>query len=64
LDRQEEHLMLDINNIYAIRNRYSNHIIKRGLTYGTVMNTVDVMKSGKKDKQLITFEKYPLIESV
>jgi hypothetical protein len=46
----------------AIRNNhsntgYSNHILNTGHKYGTIVDTVDVIRTGKKGKHLNTSEK-------
>jgi hypothetical protein len=47
----------------AIRNNsgnsgYSNHILNTGHTYGTITDTMDIIKTEKKGKYLNTLEKY------
>jgi hypothetical protein len=38
--------------------RYSKHILNTGHTYGTITDTVDIIKVEKKEKHLNTLEKY------
>jgi hypothetical protein len=50
-------------HIHAIRSSnsnsvYSNHILNTGYTYGTIMDTMDIIKTGTKGKHLNTLEKY------
>jgi hypothetical protein len=50
-------------HIQAIRNNnsssgYSNHILNTGHTYGTVANTMDIIRTGRKGRHLNTQEKY------
>jgi hypothetical protein len=50
-------------HIHAIRNNnnnsgYSNHILNTGHTYGTINNTMDIIRTGKKGKHLNALEKY------
>jgi hypothetical protein len=51
-------------HIHAIRNnnnnnsRYSNHILNTGHTCGTINDTMDIIRKGKKGKHLNTLEKY------
>jgi hypothetical protein len=50
-------------HIQAIRNnngnsRYSNHILNMGHTYGTINDTMDVIRYGRKGRHLYTLEKY------
>jgi hypothetical protein len=37
---------------------YSNHILNTGHTYGTITDTMDIVKTGKNSKHLNTSEKY------
>jgi hypothetical protein len=37
---------------------YSNHILNTGHTYGTITDTMDVIRTGRKGKHLNTLEKY------
>jgi hypothetical protein len=50
-------------HIHAIRSNNSNsghlnHILNTGHTYGTVTDTVDVIRIGRKGRHLNTLEKY------
>jgi hypothetical protein len=50
-------------HIQAIRNNngnsgYSKHILNMGHTYGSVSNTMKVLKMQRKGKHLITLERY------
>jgi hypothetical protein len=50
-------------HIQAIRNNnsnsgYSNHILNTGHTYGTITDTMGVIRNGRKGTHLITLEKY------
>jgi hypothetical protein len=50
-------------HIHAIRNNnnnsvYSNHILNTGHTYGTIKDTMDIIRKGEKGKHLNTLEKY------
>jgi hypothetical protein len=50
-------------HIHAIRSnnsnsRYSNHILNTGHTYGTITDTMDVIRTGRKGRHLSTLEKY------
>jgi hypothetical protein len=47
----------------AIRNNhgnsgYSNHILNTGHAYGTMTDTMDVIRNGRKGRHLNTLEKY------
>jgi hypothetical protein len=49
--------------IQAIRNDnsnsgYSNHILNTGYTYGSINNTMDIIKTEKEGKNRNTLEKY------
>jgi hypothetical protein len=49
--------------IQAIRNNnsnsgYSSHILNTGHTYGTITDTMDIIRKGKKGRHLNTLEKY------
>jgi hypothetical protein len=64
LGRQDEILILDNKeHIYATRNssnsRYSNHILKRGYTNGTVMNSVDGYENMKERQAVKYLRKIP-----
>jgi hypothetical protein len=50
-------------HIQAIRNQnsnsgYSNHILNTGHTYGTITDTMDIIRKGRKGRHLNTLEKY------
>jgi hypothetical protein len=50
-------------HIHAVRrnnanSRYSNHILSMGHTYGTITDTMDVIKMGRKGRHLNTLERY------
>jgi hypothetical protein len=50
-------------HIHALRSNsgnseYSNHILNTGHTYGTITDTMDVIRTGRKGRHLNTFEKY------
>jgi hypothetical protein len=50
-------------HIQAIRNNnsnsvYSNHILNTGHTYGTIADTMDILRMGRKGRHLNTLEKY------
>jgi hypothetical protein len=50
-------------HIHAIRSnkgnsRYSNHILNMGHAYSTVTDTMDVIRTGRKDRHLYILEKY------
>jgi hypothetical protein len=50
-------------NIHAIRKNnsnsgYSNHILNTGHTDGTVTDTMDVIRTGRKGRHLNNLEKY------
>jgi hypothetical protein len=50
-------------HIQEIRNNngnsgYSNHILNTGHTYGTLTDTMDVIRNGRKGRHLNTLEKY------
>jgi PP-loop superfamily ATP-utilizing enzyme len=53
--------------IHAIRSNnsnsgYSNHILNTRHTYGTVTDTMDVIRIGRKGRYLNTLEKYHIYE--
>jgi hypothetical protein len=54
--RYKEHVQ-DIrnNNNNSV---YSNHILNTGHTYGTINDTMDIIRKGKKGQHLNTLEKY------
>jgi hypothetical protein len=37
---------------------YSHHMLNTGYTYGTIMDTMDIIKTGKKGRHLNTLENY------
>jgi hypothetical protein len=50
-------------HIHAIRSNnsntgFANHILNTGHRYGTISNTMKIIKAGKKGKHLNTLEKY------
>jgi hypothetical protein len=49
-------------HIHAIRNNsnfgFSNHVLNTGHKYGTVTDTMVVIRAGRKGKHLNTLEKY------
>jgi hypothetical protein len=50
-------------HIQAIRSNcskfgYSNHILNTGHTYGTITDTMDVIRTGRKSRDLNTLERY------
>jgi hypothetical protein len=50
-------------HIHAIRSnnsnsRYSNHILNMGHTYGTITDTMNIIRTGRKGRHLNTLEKY------
>jgi hypothetical protein len=50
-------------HIHAIRNDdinsgYSNNILNTGHTYGTITDTINVIRTGRKGRHLSTLEKY------
>jgi hypothetical protein len=50
-------------HIQAIRNEnsnwgYSSHILNTGHTYGTIINTMDIIRTQEEGKLLNTLEKY------
>jgi hypothetical protein len=50
-------------HIHAIRNNnsnsgYSNHILNTGHKYGTITDTMDIIRTHRKGKHLNTLEKY------
>jgi hypothetical protein len=52
-------------HIQAIRNNngnsgYSNHILNTGHTYGTINDTMDVIRNGRKGRHFNTLEKYDI----
>jgi hypothetical protein len=60
---QAEHFTPDTKNIQAIRSNnsssgYSNHILNTGHAYGTITDTMDIVRTAKKGKHLNTLERY------
>jgi hypothetical protein len=57
LDKQEEHLILDIKNTYTT---LAVIIVTPGIrtAYGTMMDTMDIIAMGRKGKHLNTLETY------
>jgi hypothetical protein len=54
-------------HIHAIRSndgnsRHSNHILNTGHTYGTVTDTMDVIRTRRKGRHLNTLERYHIYE--
>jgi hypothetical protein len=50
-------------DIHAVRSNndnsgYSNHILNMGHTYGTVTDTMDVIRTGRKGRHFNTLDKY------
>jgi hypothetical protein len=43
------------NNSYS---EYSNHILNAGHKYGTIIDTMDIIRTRRKGKHLNTLEKY------
>jgi hypothetical protein len=39
---------------------YSSYILNMGQTYGTITDTMDIVRTHKKGKHLNTLEKYPI----
>jgi hypothetical protein len=52
----KEHIQTIRNN--NSKSGYSNHILSTGHTYGTITNTMKIVKTGKKGRHLNTLEKY------
>jgi hypothetical protein len=52
--KEHMHAIRNINN----NSGYSNHILNTGHTYGTINDTMDIIRNGKKRKHLNTLEKY------
>jgi hypothetical protein len=50
--RYEEHIQAIRNN--CSKCSYSNHILNTGHTYGTITDTMDVIRIGRKSKHLNT----------
>jgi hypothetical protein len=44
--------------IVASCSGYSNHILNAGYAYGTITDTMDIIKTARKRKHLNTLEKY------
>jgi hypothetical protein len=56
-------------HVHAIRNnssnsKFSHHILNTGHTYGTITNTMDIIKTGKKSRHLNILKNITFIESV
>jgi hypothetical protein len=52
----KEHIQaIRINNSNS---GYSNHMLNTGHAYGTITDTMDIIKTGRKGKHLNTLEKY------
>jgi hypothetical protein len=43
---------------------YSNHVLNMGHTYGTITDTMDVIRTGRKGRHLNTPEKYHIYKIV
>jgi hypothetical protein len=41
---------------------YANHILNTGHTYGTITDTMEIIKTGRKRRYLNTLEKYHIYE--
>jgi hypothetical protein len=54
--RYREHIQAIRSN--CSKSGYSNHILNTGHTYGTITDTIDVMRIGKKSWHLNTLERY------
>jgi hypothetical protein len=55
-------------HIYDIRSNnsnsgYSNHILNTGHAYGTMTDTMDIITTGRKGKQLNTLERYHIYKT-
>jgi hypothetical protein len=46
------------DNVNRGSSRYSNHIVNTGHTYGTITDTMDVIRTGRKGRHMNTLEKY------
>jgi hypothetical protein len=53
--RYKEHILAIRNN--NSNSGYSNHILNTGHTYGTITDTMELVKIGKKGRHLNTVEK-------
>jgi hypothetical protein len=54
--RYKEHIHdIIINNSNS---RYLNHMLNTGHTYGVMMDTMDIITTGRKGKHLNTLERY------
>jgi hypothetical protein len=65
MNKQVEHFTLDIKNIYKQLGRIMailniQIILNTGHTYGTITDTVDIIKTENKGKHLNTLEKYQI----
>jgi hypothetical protein len=58
--RQKEHMQVVTNN--NSNSGYSNHIINIGRKYGTITDTIDIMRTHRKRKHLNTLEKYHIFK--
>jgi hypothetical protein len=54
--RYKEHFQAIRDN--NSNSEYSSHILNTGRTYGTITDTMDVIRKGRKGKLLNTLEKY------
>jgi hypothetical protein len=54
--RYKEHIQAIRKN--SSNSGYSNHILNTGHTYGTITDTMEIVKTGKKGRHLNTLEKY------
>jgi hypothetical protein len=58
--RPKDHIHIITNN--NSNSAGSNHIISTGCAYGTITDTVDVIRTGRERKYLNTLEKYYIYE--
>jgi hypothetical protein len=56
LTRYKEHIQTINNN--NSNSGYSSHILNTGYTYGTITDTVDIIRTHKRGKHLNSLEKY------
>jgi hypothetical protein len=54
--RYKEHIQAIRSN--CSKSGYSNHILNAGHTYGTITDTMDVIRTGRKSRHLNTLERY------
>jgi hypothetical protein len=54
--RYTEHIRAIMNN--NSNSGHSNNILNAGYTYGTITDTIDVIRTGKKGKHLNSLEKF------